>query len=266
MNSQVMFDGACLPEEVPSNNVVLTDAKVRAESYHSSLCQSIADVKHSLLECCCYLYRMQDEKLYHLLGYEDFKDYAENCLHFSYSQAVRFSCVGRLVSSKVAPVQLDSDFINDLGISKLYELSKLQADEIKTLFDAYDVSDLTRKELKDSISTVKAYKKASYDSGYNKSISEFIQFLHDSVDQEQAAAETQQGREEPKSSLDARSQRMISLLMALDAALHNVEMYYMDHENYFSGDRLLCVIPSISRVERHVSFDLHLLNGGDPNE
>ena len=100
MTGQVIFDGSMLPEQTPSNNIVLTDSKVRAEFFHSHIIENMSVIRDNLFEFCCYLYRMQSEKLYHLLGFEDFKDYAVSALHLSYSLAVRYSSLASLSQAR----------------------------------------------------------------------------------------------------------------------------------------------------------------------
>lgn len=265
MNGQVMFDGSVLPEQVPDNNIVLTDPSLRARFYHQQICDCIATVKHSLFQTCCFLYRMQDENLYHLLGFEDFKDYCENCLHFSYSQAVRYSAVGRFVSNQsVAPVLFDEDYIQDLGITKLYELAKLQSDELKLLFDDYPVAELSRSELRDGIKTVKAFKKARDVSGFSESLAEFKKLVLDTVEVSDSLSVNDAqvqflDQSEDPSDLSLISD-MVRLLLSLQSALEQVQQFYKFNEKLFNDDLHIYTSHFFSRLYSSLFNDINNLN------
>lgn len=268
MNGQLMFDGSMLPDDIPSGNIVLTDPKVRANFYHTHLCECMMQVKKSLFEFCCYLSRMRSEKLYHLLGYEDFKDYTFH-LNISYSLAVRYASVGKFISSEISPVKLDEDYVQDLGISKLYELTKLESDELHYLFDNYSVSDLSRKELKNSIDEVKSYKAARDSLCFTKSLSEFRAMLEENkrIEDELSSSDSQQGSDS-SIVIDPVISEMIRILYDLKSASDKFEQFYQKHEKSFNGDLLLKVPLILHRLSDYTFSDIlflenYLSSGGD---
>ena len=101
--------------------------------------------QQSLYEMCMGFKEMRDSKLYKDLGYSDFGDYCESETGFKRAQVYSYISVAE---------KLPADFVQStgqIGIQKLYLLSKISEEERAEITQNTDLESSTVRELEQQI-------------------------------------------------------------------------------------------------------------------
>lgn len=138
------------------------DDYTKAVDLNAKIIISAQMAQQNLLEACTRLKEMRDSKLYTVLGYEDFEEYAEKEVGLKRRQAYRYiSIVENLPESFVSPGA-------HLGASKLYLLSTLSEEERAEVTESVDLENVTKRELEKKVKEIKTLRidleKASEDN------------------------------------------------------------------------------------------------------
>lgn len=130
----------------------VTDEYIKAVNLNRRIITAAQLTQQSLYEMCMGFKEMRDSKLYKELGYSDFGDYCEQETGFRRSQAYSYI---KIVE------RLPADFVQStgqIGVQKLYLLSKISEEERAELTENTDLESVTVKQLEQQVKTLRAEK------------------------------------------------------------------------------------------------------------
>ena len=131
---------------------VLTKQHKTAIELNQKIIITAQAAQQNLYDMCVMLKQMRDDKLYKELGYQNFEDYCENEVGFSYRHSHRLITIIENVKNLTT--------LSGLGSSKLSLLATLSEPEQEQIQQNVNVEDVSYRELKAEIAKLKdAHKK-----------------------------------------------------------------------------------------------------------
>ena len=131
---------------------VLTKQHKTAIELNQKILITAQAAQQNLYDMCVMLKQMRDDKLYKELGYQNFEDYCENEVGFSYRHSHRLITIIENVKNLTT--------LSGLGSSKLSLLATLSEPEQEQIQQNVNVEDVSYRELKAEIAKLKdAHKK-----------------------------------------------------------------------------------------------------------
>lgn len=132
--------------------IVLTKQHKTAIELNQKIIITAQAAQQNLYDMCVMLKQMRDDKLYKELGYQNFEDYCENEVGFSYRHSHRLITIIENVKNLTT--------LSGLGSSKLSLLATLSEPEQEQIQQNVNVEDVSYRELKAEIAKLKdAHKK-----------------------------------------------------------------------------------------------------------
>ena len=132
--------------------IVLTKQHKTAIELNQKIIITAQAAQQNLYDMCVMLKQMRDDKLYKELGYQNFEDYCENEIGFSYRHSHRLITIIENVKNLTT--------LSGLGSSKLSLLATLSEPEQEQIQQNVNVEDVSYRELKAEIAKLKdAHKK-----------------------------------------------------------------------------------------------------------
>ena len=120
-----------------------------AEQVHNRICDNFAIVEKTLYEICVDLKSIRDNKHYKTLGYNTFEDYCLENFNIKRRQAYNYISIAE---------NLSSDFVQStaqIGVQKLYCLSRLTDEERSELMQTTDIENTPVKQLEQKSKEIK---------------------------------------------------------------------------------------------------------------
>ena len=120
-----------------------------AEQVHNRICDNFAIVEKTLYEICVDLKSIRDNKHYKTLGYNTFEDYCLENFNIKRRQAYNYISIAE---------NLSSDFVQStaqIGVQKLYCLSRLTDEERSELIQTTDIENTPVKQLEQKSREIK---------------------------------------------------------------------------------------------------------------
>lgn len=134
------------------SEIVLTKQHKTAIELNQKILITAQAAQQNLYDMCVMLKQMRDDKLYKELGYQNFEDYCENEVGFSYRHSHRLITIIENVKNLTT--------LSGLGSSKLSLLATLSEPEQEQIQQNVNVEDVSYRELKAEIAKLKdAHKK-----------------------------------------------------------------------------------------------------------
>ena len=131
---------------------VLTKQHKTAIELNQKIIITAQAAQQNLYDMCVMLKQMRDDKLYKELGYQNFEDYCENEVGFSYRHSHRLITIIENVKNLTT--------LSGLGSSKLSLLATLSEPEQEQIQQNVNIEDVSYRELKAEIAKLKdAHKK-----------------------------------------------------------------------------------------------------------
>ena len=132
--------------------IVLTKQHKTAIELNQKIIITAQAAQQNLYDMCVMLKQMKDDKLYKELGYQNFEDYCENEVGFSYRHSHRLITIIENVKNLTT--------LSGLGSSKLSLLATLSEPEQEQIQQNVNIEDVSYRELKAEIAKLKdAHKK-----------------------------------------------------------------------------------------------------------
>lgn len=132
------------------NEITVSAQHQEAVTLHQSILTNAQLAMNSIVEMCKGLKKMQIEKLYTELGYENFEDYTEQAVGIKRSQAYKYI---RVLDN------LGEDFVHSnaqLGISKLALIAAVEIKEDREeMLQDNDISEMSTREIQELVDKVK---------------------------------------------------------------------------------------------------------------
>lgn len=113
----------------------------------------------ALWEMCKGLAEMRDSKLYKQLGYNSFEDYTEQEIGIKRSQTYRYISIYETFKNESVP-----SMAQNIGMAKLYLLTKLDEQERNEIIDTVAVEDVTVKKLEEEIKNIRKRSTEKFES------------------------------------------------------------------------------------------------------
>ena len=129
--------------------VVQCEIVESAEQIHNRICDNFAIVEKTLYEICVDLKSIRDNKHYKTLGYNTFEDYCLENFNIKRRQAYNYISIAE---------NLSSDFVQStaqIGVQKLYCLSRLTDEERSELMQTTDIENTPVKQLEQKSREIK---------------------------------------------------------------------------------------------------------------
>lgn len=124
-----------------------------AEKVHNRICDNFTIVEKTLYEICVDLKSIRDNKHYKTLGYDTFEDYCLENFNIKRRQAYNYISIAENLSSEF--VQSTAQ----IGVQKLYCLSRLTDEERTELMQTTDIENTPVKALEQKSKQIKDRKK-----------------------------------------------------------------------------------------------------------
>jgi type I site-specific restriction endonuclease len=137
-----------------SENIIVSADYTRAVALTRSIIANAQAAQQSLYEVCKGLKEMRDGKLYKELGYANFEDYTENEVGIKHSQAAKYVSIASVLTDEI------STRVEQIGVTKLALLAKLDEPTREAVQESVDVESATVKELKAKVKELEASKEA----------------------------------------------------------------------------------------------------------
>lgn len=132
--------------------IVLTKQHKTAIELNQKIIITAQAAQQNLYDMCVMLKQMRDDRLYKELGYQNFEDYCENEVGFSYRHSHRLITIIENVKNLTT--------LSGLGSSKLSLLATLSEPEQEQIQQNVNIEDVSYRELKAEIAKLKdAHKK-----------------------------------------------------------------------------------------------------------
>ena len=131
-----------------SDIVTVDDKYDKAFELNSRICFHAQQVEKNLFEVCKGLKEMHDSKLYKELGYSSFEQYTEEEVGIKRHQAQKYIAIAGMKNGD------SSHHFEQLGVTKLALLAKLDEPQREEIQQAVSVGDVSVRELKDKISAL----------------------------------------------------------------------------------------------------------------
>lgn len=145
----------------PVVGVVQGEIVESAEKVHNRICDNFTIVEKTLYEICVDLKSIRDNKHYKTLGYNTFEEYCLENFNMSSRNAYRFISIAE---------NLSSDFVttsSQIGLNKMYVLSRLTDEERTELVQTTDIEKTTVKELEQKSKQMKENRKKDISDANN---------------------------------------------------------------------------------------------------
>ncbi len=228
----------CIPiDEINPGPVgVDTEDQQRADQLHSRCLSAAFQIKRSLRNLCIDLSLIQDNKYYLLLGSRTFEDYCQTSLNISKGTASKYCTVGRFirqldaVSPEKQSITNCNNFV-DLGITKMYMLATLTASEFETLDKDNDLSQLTKKELKEKIDDLHLIQQVKESQNFSGSVGELKKGVEDFVTEHEETASDQR-QVTPGFPLEILD--WYRMILELDSIIDRMDSYFNHHSEVLS--------------------------------
>lgn len=152
------FDFSILDTPKVDLEVVQGEIVESAEQIHNRICDNFAIVEKTLYEICVDLKSIRDNKHYKTLGYNTFEQYCLENFNIKRRQAYNYISIAE---------NLSSDFVQStaqIGVQKLYCLSRLTDEERFELIQTTDIENTPVKEVEKKAKKIKDNKKNDDDS------------------------------------------------------------------------------------------------------
>ena len=130
--------------------VIVSETYTRAVALTRSIIANAQAAQQSLYEVCKGLKEMRDGKLYKELGYQNFEDYTENEIGIKHSQAAKYVSIAGVLTDET------STRVEQIGVTKLALLAKLDEPTREAVTETVDVGSVTVKELREQISRIES--------------------------------------------------------------------------------------------------------------
>ena len=120
-----------------------------AETIHSRITENFFNVEKTLYEICVDLKTVRDNKYYKTLGFNTFEDYCSMCFNIRQSQAYKYCSIAE---------NLSSDFFHssgNIGINKLYILSRLSDSERTEILETTDIENTSVKQVEEKAKKIR---------------------------------------------------------------------------------------------------------------
>ena len=143
------FDFSILDTPKTTLEVVQGEIVESAEQVHNRICDNFAIVEKTLYEICVDLKSIRDNKHYKTLGYNTFEDYCLENFNIKRRQAYNYISIAE---------NLSSDFVQStaqIGVQKLYCLSRLTDEERSELIQTTDIENTPVKQLEQKSREIK---------------------------------------------------------------------------------------------------------------
>lgn len=131
-----------------SNIVTVDDKYDKAFNLNARICFHAQQVEKNLFEVCKGLKEMHDSKLYKELGYSSFEQYTEEEVGIKRHQAQKYIAIADMKNGD------SSHHFEQLGVTKLALLAKLDEPQREAIQQAVRVEDVSVRELKDKIAAI----------------------------------------------------------------------------------------------------------------
>lgn len=119
-----------------------------AEAVHSRICANFETVERTLYDICTDLKTIRDNKYYKTLGYDTFEDYCLKNFNISRKQGYQYISIAENIKNVTPGLQ-------NLGVRKLYCLSRLTDSERYELVENADIEKMSAKELEQKSKKIK---------------------------------------------------------------------------------------------------------------
>ena len=152
------FDFSILDTPKVDLEVVQGEIVESAEQIHNRICDNFAIVEKTLYEICVDLKSIRDNKHYKTLGYNTFEQYCLENFNIKRSQVYSYISIAE---------NLSNDFVQStgqIGVQKLYCLSRLTDEERSELIQTTDIENTPVKEVEKKAKEIKDSKKNDDDS------------------------------------------------------------------------------------------------------
>ena len=140
-----------------SNIVTVDDKYDKAFNLNARICFHAQQVEKNLFEVCKGLKEMHDSKLYKELGYSSFEQYTEEEVGIKRHQAQKYIAIADMKNGD------SSHHFEQLGVTKLALLAKLDEPQREEIQQAVRVEDVSVRELKDKITALTKQKEKLID-------------------------------------------------------------------------------------------------------
>jgi len=135
---------------------VIDTAEIQtAEKVTEEIKFHLGSAQQSLIQACMRLAEVRDRKLYKVLNCRNFEEYCVQKVGLSYNQAYRYTKVGEMLLCKNLWSTKSFSQIERIGIEKLYLVSRLNEGEISDIMAHSDLGEITLKELKAEIKSLR---------------------------------------------------------------------------------------------------------------
>ena len=124
-----------------------------AKIVHSRICSNFEVVERTLYDICTDLKTIRDNKYYKTLGYNTFEDYCLKNFNISRKQGYQYISIAENIKNVTPGLQ-------NLGVRKLYCLSRLTENERSELMENVDIEKTSAKELETKSKQIRDNKKA----------------------------------------------------------------------------------------------------------
>lgn len=128
--------------------VIVSESYTRAVSLTRAIIANAQAAQQSLYEVCKGLKEMHDGKLFKELGYTSFEDYTENEVGIKRHQAQKYLAIADMANGD------SNHHFEQIGVSKLALLAKLDEPTREVLTEQVDVENVTVKELRSEINRI----------------------------------------------------------------------------------------------------------------
>lgn len=171
---------------VPETQVMSADY-TKAVTLTKKIKANAAAAQESLWEVCKGLKEMHDGKLYKELGYQNFEEYSEREVGIKHSQAYKYVSIAALENVH------SSGQIEQIGITKLALLAKLDEPQREEIQQTTDLENTSVKELKEKIADLEknkskliddlknAYEERDKERGYREELVDENNILSDRI-------------------------------------------------------------------------------------
>lgn len=133
----------------PVVEVVQGEIVENPQDIHKRICDNFDIVEKSLYEICVDLKTIRDNKFYNQLGYDTFESYCLECFNIKRRQVYNYISIAENLSSEfVQPVA-------QIGMRKLYCLSRLTDEERTELLESTDIEHTPVKQVEQKAKEIK---------------------------------------------------------------------------------------------------------------
>lgn len=170
------------------SGVIFDEQEINRAVQIDNNCKSIASsLRENQRQFAINLSYIRSDKLYFILGYTDFHDYAKKSLNLGPSQADKYAMVGIFIrklelSQSTGSKVTNCNLFNDLGIEKMSAIASLDLGDYKYIADNYDLVNLSAKEVRKAVKQFQLDEKQKDNHGFLGSTAEYQQNISKTID------------------------------------------------------------------------------------